>query len=223
LFALAVLQVASCVAQLIFMCQYKSSVTNRRPPLQPGAGAAQLNESGNFATGLGNCFDDFPTCLHACFCMACRAGDTYQSAGIITYWHVIALFWVIAMVQYGWLLLKMVWPEELAWIPFDPSLLLMCCIFYRFRRALRVKLGKKKAVQPNIFIDVLLYALCTCCVVAQEARAYDAATGVKVECCCKLTDAAGQPLYGQAQPLVGQPVQKDQGGSPSSSSSSSGA
>ena len=51
-------------------------------------------------------------------------------------------------------------------------------------------------------MDVLLFAFCTCCVIAQEAREVDAAMGVKVECCCQLKTTS-QP---DAQPLVGRPV-----------------
>jgi Cys-rich protein (TIGR01571 family) len=237
----AVLPFIACggiIAQLIFMCQYKSNVTDRRPPLQPGAGAAQLSASGDFASGLFSCFDDCPTCLHAYFCGPCRAGDTYQSADIMQYWYVIGLFWVANIVA-GVItsmvngLVNMMLPREKhvtvvhdemtttevttetphpAVLPINiivgtiVGALVLGGIFQKFRRQLRVKLGKTEEDQPNIVMDIILFGLFTCCAVSQEARAYDAATGVKVACCCNLTDVAGQPLNVQAQPLVGQPV-----------------
>jgi len=209
LVVVALVYIAGIVGQCVFACQYKAKVTEKRPPLQ--GGAAQLSSAGDFATGTFNCFDDMPTCLHACCCMPCRAGDTYQAAGIEQYWTVIGLLLLLAII--GELIGKFI-GELIASLTKDTGNLgnlgnlvaglLVGGVFHRYRRRLRASLGGSEEGGPNLVVDFLLFGFCTNCVVAQEARAIDAATGVKVECCCQLTDAAGQPLDGQ--PLIGQPV-----------------
>ncbi|CAK0855359.1 unnamed protein product, partial [Prorocentrum cordatum] len=161
-------------------------VAEERPPLQDGAAQPP---AGDFATGHVSCFDDYPICLHACFCACCRAGDTYQAAGIEPYWTVIGIFIIL----------------DLDLIPS----LIVGAVFQHYRRKLRVVLGGSEEGAPSVVVDCLMYAICTQRVVAQEARELDAATSVEVECCCKLTAAAGAPLdgrpfVGQPQPLIGQ-------------------
>jgi len=201
------------VGGIVFAYQYKTTVTDMRPPLQDGAGAGQLNRGGDFKSDLCSCFDDNPTCLHSLFCQWCRAADTYQAAGVEQYWTVIGLgvltpFIGNAITVLFRLLLYGTVGKGLRGMAAMLNCLILGCIFYRYRRKLRTKLGVSEEDQPGLFIDILLFGFCSCCVVAQEARAFDAATGVKVECCCQLTSEAGQPFAGQPQSLMmtGPPV-----------------
>merc|ERR1719517_406242 len=51
------------------------------------------------------------------------------------------------------------------------------------RGKLREKLGGAADKFAN---DFICYWCCQCCTVIQDARQLDAATGTRVECCCKL-------------------------------------
>jgi len=234
-FLLMGFSVCGCLGVLLFAFKYKADVTEKRPPLRDGA--AQL-PSGDFATGVFRCLDDSHTCLHAYCCTLCRAGDTYQGAGITQYWMVVGIFVVAHIIgRFVQTLVHVMTVEmfggggadpEHASQSLDPTpgamimiyfnlvsllvaSLIVGAVFQNYRRKLRVKLGGSEEGGPGVAVDFLMYAFCTQCVVAQEAREIDAATSVKVECCCSLTTAAsapleGQPFVGQPQPLIGQPV-----------------
>ncbi|CAK0815713.1 unnamed protein product [Prorocentrum cordatum] len=86
---LTAISIGACVGQLVFACKYKQDVADKRPHLDQ---AARQLPSGDFENGPFACFDDCHTCMHAFFCTCCRAGDTFQAAGIQQYWTVIGIF-----------------------------------------------------------------------------------------------------------------------------------
>jgi len=199
----------SCGVGLIFACQYKTKVVDRRPPL-PGE-AGQL-AGGDFRSGPFSCFDDTPTCCHATFCGACRAGDTFQTAGLQQFWTVIGLFFLCSLV--GNIVAKAVTsdPAQAQNLSSTISAVCMGGIFHGYRRQLRTRLGGNENAQP-IWMDFLLYSCCLCCAIAQEARELDAAMGVKVECCCNLQSVGGPAASemrtnpGGMPQVTGQPVE----------------
>jgi len=196
-----------CLSGLIFACQYKAKVTDSRPPLQGGAGTLM---NGDFRTGPFSCLDDTPTCCHATFCGACRAGDTYQAAGAQQFWTVIGLTMLANIIANGIASVVTKNPSNQQNIGRLLGALITGGIFHGYRRQLRTKLGGGENAAP-VYMDFLLWAFCSCCVIAQEARELDAAMGVRVECCCNLVQVAPQPgqqmqmMPGQPQ-VTGQPV-----------------
>lgn len=194
-----------CLPGLIFACQYKSKVVDQRQPLQSGG---QGLGGGDFRTSPFSCFDDTPTCLHATFCGACRAGDTYQAAGAQQFWTVIGLFMLANIIGSVVALFVTKDPKEQRTISWGIAALVMGGIFHTCRRQLRTRLGGSNSAQSP-FMDFLLWACCSCCAIAQEARELDAAMGVRVECCCNLQAAGGaaetRGMPGQPQ-VTGQPV-----------------
>merc|ERR1712228_307227 len=128
------------------------------------------------------------------FCFMCRTGDTYQAAGVGTFWGVIVLLCLIDLVHI--VALGFGAPEGFCSLV---ACLLTGLLFYPKRRQLRAKLGGDSQNISSVS-DFFLWSFCACCVVAQEARALDKAMNQKVECCCNLKAwELDQPLFvGQA-------------------------
>jgi len=205
------LQAVVVIGQIVWATQYQQKVTQQRGALREGI--QQCNSmSGDFATGTFGCFDDMQYCLHASFCSPCRAGDTYQAAGISMYWNVIGLFFAASICgAICTVIVNGVYSAVSGSnVQFPGSnfitYIFMGLFFYQKRRALREKLGGDNS-KVNTAQDFILWALCGCCVVAQEAKEVDRAMGVRVECCCKVTgQAMHQPMVGQGIVVTGTPV-----------------
>jgi len=189
------------IPMLIFACVYKSKVVNQWDEYEEGYiwPWSNMNDEGEFNSGVGDCCTDKPTCLHAFFCPACRAGDTFQSAGIATYWSTIGLF--VAAEVIGNIIATLVlnkYPNATFCGPLTTALLLGV-LFQGKRRELRDKLGGDNE-NKHCIKDCLCWGFCTCCVIAQEARTLDKAAGVTVECCFKVTRVDNSLMA-----LVGEP------------------
>jgi len=216
----------SIVGSMTFACLYDSKVVRSRANLPP-EGIQCARPTGDFAMELFSCFNDTPTCMHALFCPACRAGDTYQVAGVSSYWNVIGLYVSCQVLGslIGVVLRGMQDQESLSSGNDVGNLItsvLLGLAFYNMRRQLRGKLGGQEDASPCIQ-DFIFWAFCGCCVIAQEARSVDMATGVRVECCCNLVPYAirgalvGNPVVGtpvQGSPLQGYPIQAQPGSVP---------
>jgi Cys-rich protein (TIGR01571 family) len=193
-----------CVGQCVFMCQYHSKVVNERGRIED---TNYLDGRRDFNAGLFGCCDDCSTCLHGFFCTACRAGDTYEAIGGMSYYTVIGVF-VIAEICGGAVdsainhiaaSQGMDHTSHYAHLVFA---IIVSCIMFSQRRNLREKLGGNN---DNAFIDCCLWYWCMPCVVTQEARDLDNAMGVQVECCCNLKrgPAAAASMVGNAYAVSG--------------------
>jgi len=211
IFVIFALQAVVVIGQIVWACQYQQKVTQQRGALRDGI--QQCNSmSGDFATGPFGCFDDMQYCLHASFCSPCRAGDTYQAAGISTYWNVIGLYFGASLCgTICTVILNTIYAAVVGVKTNLPgsnfaTCLFMGLFFYQKRRTLREKLGGENS-KVNAAQDFILWALCGCCMVAQEAMEVDRSMGVRVECCCKVTgQAMHQPMVGQGIVVTGTPV-----------------
>lgn len=148
---------------LVFAFVYKSKVVDMIPPLQPKA----MGTSKDFISTLFQCCSNGSLCMHAWCCLPCRAGHTFQVAGVASYWVVVLVL----------------------------ELLPGCgCIFgFLWRQQLREKLG----LQPDGCCDFVKWCCCTACAVGQEALDVDQAVGVDVACCCNLQMTPQAAMVGQ--------------------------
>jgi len=200
---LVIYLIIHAIVSLFWACQYKSKVTEKRGPLPDGI---RQSDNGDFATNIFGCLEDCQYCLHGWVCTSCRAGDTYQAAGIDTFWHVV-LFNILAILAgncvggfFNSMYESMTGEKPQTNISAFVEAGFMGLIFYHKRRQLREKLGgSNKHVAP--WKDFALWACCGCLVVMQEARELDKAMGVRVECCCRMTKQK------MRQPLVGEGVE----------------
>jgi len=215
------LVVAVLIFQIVWACQYQQKVTAQRGQLREGLQQCdQLN--GDFSVGVFSCLDDTSYCCHAMFCLPCRAGDTYQAAGIGFYWNIVGLYFLahfcgsLVVLVLGFIQ-QLIYSNTNTVVPMPGrqfvSGLVVGAFFYQKRREMRAKLGGDNLRVPWLQ-DLVLWGCCTCCVVAQEARAIDKAMGVRVDCCCQMTggESMFQPIVGQGvvvtgTPIVGTPLQ----------------
>lgn len=201
--AVVVLGLLSMVSSVVFACVYKNKVVRNRAQMPPVECA---RPNGDFAMKLYSCCDDTSACMHAAFCPACRAGDTYQAAGVSSYWNVIALYVGCQVLGslIGGVLSGAQDHRSGSNVTSLVTSLLLGLAFYNMRRRLRAKLGGQEDALPWLQ-DFVSWAFCACCVIAQEARSVDMATGVRVTCCCNLApNAIRAPLVGN--PVVEAPV-----------------
>lgn len=215
---------AEIAGTILFMIMYKNNVTSMRQPMPMGLQHAV--QSGDFVTGECSCFEDINTCLHGFCCPMCRVGDTYEAAGLNTYYGVICTVLVlsfvigIANVVIALVVVSVLQPQA-----DDPQAVqnanqlsntiaqlvraaIFGGVFTQYRRQLRLKLGGRDEAVPYIK-DFLCWGCCTPCVICQEARELDKAMGVQVACCCKLQ--VGAPA---AVPILGQAVMMAPGQAP---------
>jgi len=206
--------VLAIVGQLVFACAYEAKVVKQRARL-PEEGVQCARPNGDFNYELRSCFDDAPICLHALFCPACRAGDTYAAAGVSSYREVIALYVVAHVVgqMVGGFLRDILGPGARdssspgRQLPHIVTSILVGLLFYNKRRELRRKIGGSDEA-ASWFTDFVFWGLFGCCVISQEARSLDAIMGVRVECCCNLVcNAARDPLVGNPVVAAVPPVQ----------------
>lgn len=183
--AVLVTLLITCIVKVSFMCQYKSSVTDKRHPFAEGQVHAQ--QLADFQHSPFGCFEDIDVCLHACCCGIVRNADTHKAAGVTEFWNVI-LYWVFSCVA-GRILGGKYCGDFLSGI-------IISGLMTHKRQKLKAKLG----IAPNTWcLDFLLWWCCTPCAIAQEARHVDYATGAKVRCCCSLSQQASSALH----PVVG--------------------
>jgi len=211
-------------ALVLFMIMYKNNVTQMRQPMPMGLQHAA--QSGDFVTGECSCFEDMNTCLHGCCFPMCRVGDTYEAAGVNTYYGVICTFIVLGFVMgivtiaISAVMTAILQPgDDIAAVQNASSIsqnmsqlarvVIFGGVFTQYRRQLRIKLGGRDEAVPFIK-DFLCWGCCTQCVICQEARELDKAMGVQVACCCKLIQV-GAPA---AIPMVGQAVMMAPGQAP---------
>lgn len=187
IFGIVLVSLGLVASKLIFAFCYKSKVTDMRRPLL--APAAPNQETADFQHGLCSCFDDGQICLHSCFCLICRAGDTHAAAGLGDFWSVILCYYgimfiggladgLLGLAGLGRLAASLFWAYSMA----------------KKRQELRTKLGLNH--QGGGCEDLLAWWCCTPCVTAQEARSVDLASGVDVRCCCSLVPRATLPVVG---------------------------
>lgn len=224
--------VVPVVTHGVFAWQYKKMITERRPEFPQVNGIpSNLSMTNGNPWGFGVCdscpcqqplFGDCDMCLHGCFCMGARAGDTHQTAGTGSFWCIwflvegAYLLAAIFNVLQKWIMAMLAVRVELDW-----GWLLMGAIIASVmtgkRQALRERLGGKR---KECCHDCLLYWCCYCCVTCQEAKQIDAIQGVQVRCCCQSmqtptntitvqpvsSQVIGMPVSEAWAPPVGQPV-----------------
>lgn len=184
------------IGPLIFACTYHAKVTKKRGAFPNQVPDDSNLNSGDFKAPFFDCTNDVPTCCHATFCLSCRAGDTYKTAGVGSFWGVV---WMLVLFHFIGIVVASLIIAVSGVVIRDLEYLITCLLTGLFfsgkRRELRKKLGGSE--NTSFCNDFLLWGFCACCTVAQEARAVDAAMNQKVECCCRLRSAGlGQPLVG---------------------------
>jgi len=208
LVVVSALSCAICVGNLTFLVLYGSMSLSRRP--FPAQQANDYITKGDFSIGCFDCFSDMQYCLHGCCCGTCRWADTLQAAGVTSFYA--AIFFVIAasmtisiVLQVLTVLLQAVIGQL---IPLGALTYVFVPMLYMyFRQNMRAKLNPSTppfADKGQAALDCLSYCFCTCCSIVQDAREVDKAAGVRVDCCCKLTDLA--PSAGTQMPAIGVPV-----------------
>jgi len=198
----------TCIAEVAFLFLYGSMSGSRRP--FPPQGASEYMSMNDFSVGCFDCCSDMQYCLHGCCCSGCRWADTMQAAGIMDYYPaVLVVVGSSMMISVALQVLQVaVAAATQVTVPLSGlSAPIMGLFFMWFRQKLRVKLNP--AAQPfadsgQAAMDCLSYCCCSCCSVIQDAREVDKASGVRVDCCCKLTYLA--PPAGSEMPAIGVPV-----------------
>mmetsp|Transcript_28047 Transcript_28047/g.64742 ORF Transcript_28047/g.64742 Transcript_28047/m.64742 type:complete len:296 (+) Transcript_28047:119-1006(+) len=173
---------------------YKSVVTDKRSATVPTSYGMLADPIQEFDTQVHHCCDNLPILLWACLCPRIRMGDTYQAAGVASFWQplFVTLAANVARVVCVWF-----WEVDTLW----PLLVIAVCqvgYLAPYRHSLRVRLGAHHQAQLHQGLqDTALYCFCLPCAVSQEAREIDGATGVQVGCCLGVR-LVGQPLMVQA-------------------------
>lgn len=158
----------------VFACIYKAKVVDRRQPF-PTLPLPNVWYFGDFRFRLFDCFADMSTCCHAFWCMECRAADTHHAAGTVKF--VTIILWFVACSLGGAIVGSSTGTGRLC------TGLVTAAVMTSQRKKLREKLG----IAPGDSCkDFMAWWWCSPCIVAQEAREVDLATGTKVHCCCNL-------------------------------------
>lgn len=203
--------VVPLIVWFVFACTYKSKVTDQRPPLpNPVPEEYSLSGGKDFKHTPWQLGAHGPTCLHSFFCLDVRAADTWQTTGVSSYWCVVLLFifmGICTQVLGGFIntSLSQLMEEEvnvgsLAWY-------IVGFLFAFYFANLRQKYRELYGGGPgNYSKDVLMFWLCSCCTINQDALQLDGATGAKAECCCRLVNTpqntgavVGVPVIVQGQ------------------------
>ena len=141
------------VVYMIGAFVYKKKMLDPKPKLQEIA----HNERGDFKHELFQCSKTPELALYGCCCAGCRAGDTYESAGVLGFWPVVVSF-VCCPVGYA------------------------CVMAPILRGKLREKFGGRGVGVSDWFHSVC----CLCCTIVQEANTVDDEAGVQAKCFLKL-------------------------------------
>lgn len=206
-------------AWIAFACKYKGLVTDKRQPFTQGD--SQLLSHLEPASVCG-CLSDCQLCMHSFFCMDVRAGDTLATAGLAGYWVVVLIFVLeVFLAQVCGACIRFAGDSmldqgdtqtndqedtsSLAGLGWFVAALPVAFWLAQKRNAFRQKFGG----QPRTGMDFCCYWCCQPCSIAADGAAMDAAQGVHVECCCKLTSTGGGAVVGQ---VVGRPVEVSTGG-----------
>mmetsp|Transcript_38773 Transcript_38773/g.102964 ORF Transcript_38773/g.102964 Transcript_38773/m.102964 type:complete len:267 (-) Transcript_38773:133-933(-) len=144
--------IVNIIVFMICAFVYKKKMLDPKPKLQEIA----QNERGDFKHDLFQCLDTPELSLYGCFCQGCRAGDTYESTGIMGYWPTVVFY---------------------AFCP----LFYACCFAPWLRGKLREKFGGSGCKMSDWWESVC----CLCCTTVQEARTVDEEAGVKARCILK--------------------------------------
>jgi len=191
--------VALCIVIAFF---YKSHVTDNRKPYPNPLPSGWSLDQGQFKYGLCECTSDSNYCLTAWCCPLCRDADTYAAVGASSFWLVFIISWVLLCVaNIGfWVLGNLCNDDSLLRMGPWVGLVLQSCYFSSLRQRLRIALG---ADGTECCMDCLCYHFCTCCIIAQNARHVDLASGAHVAFCCNLTYATDES---STTIVVGEPV-----------------
>lgn len=191
---------------LIFACQYKSKVTDKRQAFTQGdQSQLQKLEPGNIC----GCCGDMQVCLHSCCCMDVRAADTFSTSGLASFWTVIIIIIVqLFAMEVLTVVFQFVFSSSMnSQNAQNISQALGWCItaipvavwFAQKRAEFRKKFGGSG---NQVGMDFVCYWCCQPCSIGADAMAMDAAQGVHVECCCNMVNL--NP--GQGGTVVGMPV-----------------
>mmetsp|Transcript_68798 Transcript_68798/g.152232 ORF Transcript_68798/g.152232 Transcript_68798/m.152232 type:complete len:314 (+) Transcript_68798:61-1002(+) len=196
---------------LAYTVQYKNTITNNRAPFT-GGGQPQLDML--TPNTICNCSSDMHLCLHSFCCTDSRAADTFQTAGLASFWTVVVAFFmeylaanIIDHVFFEYILAEVMAVD--AQSRNGPGWIIASFIIAAYLTMLRSGYRSKFGGQPTQPMDFLCYWCCPLCSIAQDGAALDSAQQVHVECCCSLVKFGGgaQQMSPGGQPVtVGQPV-----------------
>lgn len=190
-------------------CMYKSGVTDKRDPFSAGSqnliASLEPNE-------LCLCFQNISLCLHACCCTSVRAADTFQTAGVATFWCVMCVelihfftFQVLTFV-FNMVMVETLGADQSQNPGSSPAWFISALIFAGYWANLRTAYRSKFNGQGKCVSDFFCYCCCFPCSIGQDAFVLDAAQNVRVECCCSLIKQGAVGGVGQPA-VVGQVVQ----------------
>lgn len=188
---------------LLFAYLYKICVVDKRKPFPTDI--KEMATTKDFKFGLIDWCSNMNICCLACCCAPMRAADTFASIGSMPYWNVIGIWLGIACLTAILPVLSPFFQENSTSLCY----LLIASVFFRCRNDLRKKLGNiQDADAPTQALDCLTWCCCQCCVIAQEARVHDAASGEEPMCpFCSGLKPTKLETEGSTEPLVGNPVQ----------------
>jgi len=202
LFLLLGLPIAYVVTVFVIAAIYKSRVTDNRRLFPNPVPFGWSLENNDFKFGLCDCTDDRDYCLTAWCCPLCRDADTYAAVGAAGFWSVFLMacaLQVIAVVGFN-LLGHATKSPDIQSLGLPIGLIVESCYFGCMRQQLRIALGGNGT---ECCMDCLCYHFFSCCIIAQNARHVDLASGAHVAFCCNLTYA---PDESSIPIVVGVPV-----------------
>jgi len=210
--AIAVIIIVAIFIMVAYI--YKTNVVDQRPQFPSAVPPEWSMQSSDFRFDLCRCFDDCQVCMHGLWCEDCRDADTYNAAGVATYWSFI---WIACLVLFLTNVLGVATQVALGEAVKGSSsnhitqasnsmaTLVMQFFFSMYLASLRQQLRKKLGGHGNkTAMDFLCYWCCPWCIVCQNARQIDGIQNIEVQCCCKVVKSGGLGITQQNPVVVGQ-------------------
>jgi len=194
---------------------YKTNVVDQRPQFPSAVPPEWSMQSSDFRFDLCRCFDDCQVCMHGCWCEDCRDADTYNAAGVATYWSFIGIAClVLFLTQVLNAGIQIALDEAVKGNSNQSNVdtyIVMQFFFAMYLASLRQQLRQNFGGHGNkTAMDFLCYWCCPWCIVCQNARQIDGIQHIEVQCCCKVVKLGD---FGNAQQnpvVVGQVVTQQQ-------------
>jgi len=118
---------------------------------------------GRWRHSIFDCFGDLPLCCISCFFPGLRWADTLRMAGLLAFWYGLAIFVGLYI---------------LTELTMGSGAVLFVGVLVYFRQRQRALFGIQNGSCASVAEDVLTYACCGCCAIAQEARQIEEAYAV---------------------------------------------
>jgi len=210
----AIMVMVPVVVFVVVALNYETGVVDQRPQFPSAVPPEWSMQNSDFRFDLFRCFDDCQVCMHGFIFGECRDADTYNAAGVATYWSFI---WIACLVLFLTNVLGVATQVALGEAVKGSSsnhitqasnsmaTLVMQFFFSMYLASLRQQLRKKLGGHGNkTAMDFLCYWCCPWCIVCQNARQIDGIQNIEVQCCCKVVKSGGLGITQQNPVVVGQ-------------------